>query len=604
MRDTFKKVVLLLGVGSRNRWVGLILLAILVSVLEAAAALIIYVLLAILTAPGTDVVVPVIGSLQEKLPQLLEPQGLLTAVSIAAVFFAARGVIYLVQSYLQNRLAYGTGSELARRLVRGYLAESYANHVSRNSAERIRNAHESTLGLAAYVLLPGIALAAEAFVTLALAVVLFLTSPLVAGGAFLFLAILVLLLLRLGQPRLLAMGRLVQDYTTISLNSLQQTLIGFRDIRVLGKEEFFEEEFASTRQRLARAYSVRGLLIDLPRVALETSVLFMVFGFIAFQILSDQPLAESTTLLGLFGYVAFRILPSVNRVVNNLQSLKFAAPLIDQLYGDAVSAEAVASAPSEADSFGPFESIEFRNVSFRYPGADADALSDVSFSIIRGQSIGIVGRTGSGKSTLLDLMLGLLEPTRGSITVNAKNLSGWSRAWHRKLGFVPQTIFILDDTIKRNIALGRNDSDIDERLVEEAARIAQLDDVLQCAPHGLDTPVGERGVKLSGGQRQRLALARALYRSPEVLLFDEGTSALDSQTELAFLGSLAMVNDDLTLVNVAHRVSTIRGCDVVILLTNGRIEAAGTYASLLEESQTFRALTQEGPGAPAPGPAA
>lgn len=592
-RATLKRCVFLLGPGTKRKWLSLIALAMFVSAIEAVSAVLVFVLLALLVAPSSEVSVPVFGDLNDSFPALSEPGGLLPVIFIATAFFSLRGGIYLLQSYLQNRLAYETGSSLARRLVRGYLGMPYSVFIRRNSAELIRNAHESTLALAAQVLLPGIALTGELFVSLALCAVLLAASPLVAGGALLFLGVLVLILLKSVQPRLLRMGRSVQELTISSLHSLQQTLMGFRDIRVLGKEKFFEEHFVQTRSRLADRYAVRGLLVDIPRIALETSVLFVVLGFIGIQVIRDQSVGESTTILGLFGYVAFRILPSVNRIVNTLQSLKFAAPLIDFLYEDARAADAIPPATSPATAWAPFDSLEMRNVSYRYPAAEENALADLSFQLRSGQWVGIVGKTGSGKSTLLDLVLGLLEPTSGEIFINGTPLLGSQRDWQHRVGFVPQTVFMLDDTIRQNVALGLNTNDIDDASVWEALEIAQLRDVVERSPQGLDTMIGERGVKFSGGQRQRLAIARAMYRRPEVLVFDEGTSALDSKTEAEVMTALSSRRAGLTMVTVAHRISTIRDCDLLILLVDGELGASGTYRDLLNESEQFREIARE-----------
>lgn len=599
IRATLRKSLFLLGPTSKKRWIALVLLAIFVSFLEAAAAVLVLVLLALIASPDAEVNLPLLGDLHEVAPQIYQPDGLVYAAAFAALFFVFRGGVYLLQSFLQNRFAYDASAALARRLVGGYLSMSYPAYVARNSAELIRNAHESTLALAAQALLPGIVLAAELFVTVTLCALLILMAPVAAGGALLFLGSLVLLLLRSVQPRLLKMGRHVQALTTSSLHSLQQTLVGFRDIRVLGRERFFENDFAGTRQQLATNYAFRGVLIDTPRVALETSVLLVVLFFIAIQVSQGRPVGESTTVLGLFGYVAFRILPSVNRVMNNLQSLKFASPLIDHLYEDVLAADlAPREVPKAADSEPApehFRVLELKNVTYRYPQTDRDAVTEVGLKVERGQTIGLVGRTGSGKSTVLDLMLGLLPPTSGTVCVNDHPLPEWPRAWHRSIGFVPQTIFLLDDTIRRNVALGIEPEHIDDDLVNEALEIAQLSDLIADIPLGLETMVGERGVKLSGGQRQRLAIARAMYRRPQVLVFDEGTSALDSQTESELIRALTRLRGELTLITVAHRLSTVEACDLVVLLSEGRVSATGTYDQLLKQSAEFQALARHDP---------
>ena len=590
--STFGKCLVLLGPGTRGKWLGLIILAIFVSVLEAITAVLVFVLLAVVMSPDSEIVVPVLGDLKEQFPSLTQTRGLLIAAAFIAAFFLFRAAIYFLQSYLQNRLAYRTGALLSKRLIHGYLAMPYLRFTSRNSAELIRNAHESSMALASWVLFPGIVLAAEAFVIVALCIILLLTSPWVALGAFAFLGSLVLVLLRIVQPRLHAFGLAVQEHTSASLKSIQQTLHGLRDIRLQGKEDFFEDDFGRTREQLARAYSFRGVLIDIPRISLETSVLLIVILFVVMQVTRSNQIGDDLTALGMFGYTALRVLPSVNRIVNNLQSLRFSVPLIDLLHQDVIEAEALEGKPKDKQTLEMFQSLELRNVTFRYPESPSDAVQQITLTIDRGETIGVVGQTGSGKSTLLDLIVGLLDPSEGGIYVNGKPLPEVRRAWLEELAVVSQAIFLLDDSIRNNVALGIPEEDIDNDLIAKAIETAQLTEFISTLPHGHETVVGERGVKLSGGQRQRIAIARAVYRQPSVLVLDEGTSALDSNTEARVLSSLSRLRDNMTLINVAHRMSTIRSCDRLVLITDGRIADIGSFDELVARNEEFESLTR------------
>ena len=595
---TFRRCLVLLEPGSGRKWIGLVVLAIFVSALEAVAALLVLMLLGLSMTPGSAIQLPLIGDVSDIMPDTGDSSTILTVAAIVGAFFTARAGIYLFQSYLQNRLAYGAGALLARRLLRGYLAMPYGDYVGRNSADLIRNAHESTILLASTVLFPGIALAAEVCVTFVLCLVLVFSSPVAALLAFVILGVLVGGVLRFVQPRLLTLGEQVQDRTTESLKSIQQSLVGLRDIRVTGRESFFEESFGGIRQRLAYAYAMRGTLMDVPRVALETGVLLLLLLFLATQVVRGVPLSESVTILALFGYTAFRILPSVNRIVNNLQNLRFGSSLIDFLHADAVAANEVRQ---EGDPEEPcvFQSaIELRDVSYRYPGAARDSVTDVTLTIRRGQSVGIVGRTGSGKSTLLDLILGLLEPTTGEVRIDGQPLRGRERSWQTCLGVVPQVIFLLDDTIRNNIALGRTEDDVDDDRVLHAVKVAQLESFVASLPDGLETVIGERGVKLSGGQRQRLAIARATYHHPQVLLLDEGTSELDGKTEAEVIRALGSSSEDLTLIAVAHRLTTIRNCSLVVTMSDGRVSSLGTYEDLVEQDLPAETLGLDTKGEP------
>lgn len=594
-----RKIIALVGLETRRRWVALVLLAAITSIVEVIAALLIFTLLGLLAGPDTGVVLPLIGDLRARFPALAEPQGLMTAAAVIGTFFVIRGGVYLTQSYLQNRAAYGTSALLAKRLLEGYLRMPYEAYLSRNSAELIRNAHESTIFLAAWVLFPAILLASEAVVILTLAVVLIVSAPLVALATFFFFLAVVLALLKVVQPRLHRLGQSLQRLSTASLKALQQTLQGLREIRLLGREAFFEQDFARTRKDLALTYASHGLLRDVPRVTLETSVLIALLVFIALQAYSGDTLGENATLLGMFGYAAFRVLPSTNRIVNALQSLKFAGPLVDALYEDVklIPATFVAS-PMRPTTPVHLDSLELRGVSYRYPGMDTDALAGIEQRIVRGEWVAFVGETGSGKSTLLDLILGLVEPTQGTVYINGVPLDKSKRAWQASIGLVPQNVFLLDDTIRGNIGLGQDVESIDDQALSSAVEAAVLEDFLATLPDGLETVVGERGVRLSGGQRQRIAIARALYRRPQVLVLDEGTAALDPNTEAQLMSNLGRWKN-LTLINVAHRITMIEKCDRVVMLSNGEVKASGRYEELLNQNPAFHSLmqsTQRQPG--------
>jgi ATP-binding cassette subfamily C protein len=233
-------------------------------------------------------------------------------------------------------------------------------------------------------------------------------------------------------------------------------------------------------------------------------------------------------------------------------------------------------------------------VSYAYDAGGASVLDDVSLAIRRGESIGIVGHTGAGKSTLVDLLLGLLQPTAGRISVDGRDRRQHARWWQRQIGYVPQAFFVTDDTLRRNIAFGIPDAEIDERRVQRAARVAQLEEVVAGLPQGLDTFVGERGIRLSGGQRQRVVIARALYHEPQVLVFDEATSALDNQTEREIARAIEALHGAITLIVIAHRLSTVRGCDRLIFLDQGRVAGVGSYEELMAGDARFRAVAAEG----------
>ena len=339
---------------------------------------------------------------------------------------------------------------------------------------------------------------------------------------------------------------------------------------------------------MARARYLQAAAKEAPRVVLETCLVLFILGFLGVSLLLQGGALAALPTLGLFGYAAVRLQPSLNDVLVALNSLKFAGAGIDALYDDL---ELVSAAPArdEVVQARPLRhSLVLEGVSARYPAAHRDALTDVDLTVRAGEFIGVVGATGGGKSTLVDLMLGLMEPAAGQVLVDGVDIAAGAAGWQASLGVVHQQIFLADDTLRHNVALGVEADTIDEDLVVEAVRLAQLTEFVTDLPEGLNTVVGERGVKLSGGQRQRLAIARALYRRPSVIFFDEGTSALDRETETQLMAGLSALRGERTIIAVAHRLSTVRDCDRVVLVEDGRVRDVAPFEELAARHARLR----------------
>jgi ATP-binding cassette subfamily C protein len=385
-----------------------------------------------------------------------------------------------------------------------------------------------------------------------------------------------------------------------AVSTLQQSLHGFRDIAILDRREYFAEEYERVREEIGRTRYLRQLLGDVPRVALETGLVLFVALLVAGWAVAGPRPEDSFAVLGMFAYAALRVLPSVSRVVLQLNELRFGSASAATVHKDLIATESAAASVPRVHRGEPLEpvplrrSIRLEQVSYRYPGADRNAVDGVDVEIGTGESIGIVGPTGGGKSTLIDLVLGLLSPDSGRVLVDDSDIHTQLDGWQRNLGVVPQAVYLLDSTLRRNIALGVADDAIDDARVQEAIRLAQLEPFVAALPKGLDTAVGERGVRLSGGERQRVAIARALYRRPAVIVFDEGTSALDNETESELLRALASLRRGRTLLIVAHRLTTVRDCDRILVVDGGRIIDQGTFDGLIDRSPAFRRLAAAG----------
>lgn len=594
MAATIRQAIHLIGRQNLSRWLALVLIAIVASGFELVGAVLVFLLLTLVVDPTDDIELPIIGNVRE-LAGNVDDQALLLWIVIGmAVFFGARALVHIGKTYAQNRIAHNFGARLSGRLAGGYLSMPYSAHLRRNSSELIRNSYHSVSQLVVQVFLPLINIMAESLLVLAMLALLMIVAPIATLLAVFVIGTAATILLTLVQPRLKRLGRSVHKTEEETLGILQQSLHGIRDVKVLAKERVFARRYQRGRLRVARGRYLYSTASILPRDVMETALMGFILGFFSFAILTGQGQA-TLSVLGMFAYAGFRLQPSLQKIVAGLNNLKFASAPLDDLHRDLQMIEAL---PREATDL---QSLEFKdewrakNLVFQYEGATTPALQGIDLAIRPGQVVGVCGPTGGGKTTLVDVLCGLLEPTQGAVTVDGKDLRGHARAWHKRLGIVPQMVFLIDDSLRANIALGVSAEEVDETALREAVHLAQLDDFVDSLPDGLDTKVGERGVRVSGGQRQRVAIARALYRRPEVLVFDEGTSALDNRTEAVLMRALERLRGDHTILLVAHRLTTVQNCDQVAFIEDGHIAGLGTFAELTGSNERFRRLAATDP---------
>jgi ABC-type multidrug transport system fused ATPase/permease subunit len=288
--------------------------------------------------------------------------------------------------------------------------------------------------------------------------------------------------------------------------------------------------------------------------------------------------------VGLFAATSFKVLPSINKLVSSKQTLKVSRSTIETIHYDLELTIPVS--PTRSNEHFQFENVDVKNLDFKYEQSENMVLSNINLKIVSGEAVGFVGQSGSGKSTLIDIMLGLLGPQSGSVLINGQSIEDVKQSWQKQIGYIPQAIFLMDESLRRNIAIGIADNEIDEAAIREALKSAQLEDFVASLPEGLDTVVGERGVRLSGGQRQRIGIARALYHRPSVLVLDEATSSLDTETEHGVMQAVQALQGDKTVIIVAHRLSTVEYCDRLYRLDAGRIVDEGTFDEVMNRSQS------------------
>jgi ATP-binding cassette, subfamily B, bacterial PglK len=586
---TVKQALHLIGRENRWRWILLIGVALIASGFEVLGAALVYVLLGLVADPSGEASLPIVGDVRE-LFDVEQTTLLLGLAAVMAAFFLTRAVVHVGEIYLQNRVAHNAGARLATKLVRGYLAMPYAFHLSRTSADLIRNSHQAVKELVGQVFVPVIRVAAETILVLGMLVLLVVLAPAATAVAVLVIGGAAVVMLLVIQPRLKRIGRRAHGLQRETLGTLQQSLHGIRDVKVLGRESAFSRRYERARFGLARVSYLKATATDLPKTVMELALLGFILLVFAGSILVDGGAGRTLSVLGLFAYAGLRLQPSLQRIIAGLNNLKYASAPMEDLDRDLRLVEGLEPSPPTESAL-PFKrALRLEKVSFRYETAHRDALSQIDLAVAPGEVVGICGPTGGGKTTLVDILTGLLVPTSGRLTVDGEDLRGRAREWQRNLGVVPQMVFLSDETLRENIALGMPGREIDEDAVKEAVELAQLKSFVDSLPQGLDTVVGERGVRISGGQRQRVAIARALYRRPEVLIFDEGTSALDNTTERELMSALWRLRGTRTILLIAHRLSTVKSADRIVFVQGGEITGEGSYDELLDTNAGFREL--------------
>ncbi|BDZ54892.1 ABC transporter ATP-binding protein [Agromyces marinus] len=482
-----------------------------------------------------------------------------------------------------------SAAELARR----YALAPYADHRSRRISEIYRNINDAT-GQAAAVLLNVVSLVSDIVVLLGIVVVLLLTSVTVTIFAVVLFGVLVFgvqMLLRRRQYRL---GEEVAAAGLEAWQFLLPGLDGFREARLTSSANAFIDGFRAARLRRARAARVMGILSDAPRYLLEIGFVVAILGISIILFTTGTP-AEALTVLGVFAAASLRALPGLNRIGAGLATIRtgragldIISKAVDELAAGGVHDER----PRSTERFSG--DIVLRDLGFHYPDTDEHVLQGISLELRENRTTAFVGSSGAGKSTLLDIVLGLLQPTEGEVLVGGRSIAADPASWYAELGVVPQDVFLLNSTLTTNIAFGVPAEDIELDRVHEVIRMAQLEALVADLPEGLETVVGERGVRLSGGQRQRIGLARALYRRPRVLVLDEATSALDNVTEHEIAQTLGALQGSLTILIVAHRLSTVRHADTLVFLKGGRVDAEGTFDDVRATNADFARLVELG----------
>ena len=498
------------------------------------------------------------------------------------VLSALIAVIYLVKniylSFLQNTIlsfSYTTRMNLATRLLTTYMNEPYTFHLSKNIAEMQRCLQSDTSQFMSLIN-SCLQLTVEMVTCLALAAYLFHTSHSITVVIGVLLLLCIGLFFMISKKVSSRLGRQNERYNAKLFQWINQSLGGIKEWKILQREEYFIDSYKTNYKKLIWGARVNELISALPKYIVETvAMVGLVFAIIIKLLFGHGALETFIPQIAVFAVAAFRLLPSVGRVNAYINSIMYNKASLDMIYDDLkeIDSEPVQEAEwqGEKENWIFNKGVIVEHVTYHYPDSDVEVLHDISMEIPKGKTVALIGPSGAGKTTLADIILGLLPPTSGVVRMDRHNIYENLRSWREKLGYIPQTIYLSDDTIRNNIAFGIYQEQIDDNAIWKALEKAQLREFVQGLENGLDTYVGDRGVRLSGGQRQRIGIARALYHDPEILVLDEATSALDSSTEQAVMESIESLQGLKTMIIIVHRLTTIKNADLVYEVSGGNV---------------------------------
>lgn len=494
---------------------------------------------------------------------------------------------------------------ISKRLLAGYIHQPYEFFLANNSATLANNILQEVNQVVNGIIVPGLQAVAKLIAAVAVLVLLVAIDPILAALTGTLLGGTYLVIFLFTRRYLTRIGRERVQANHARHQTVNEALGGIKELKLLGRQSAMLNRFHKPSLAFALSQSRSRVIGAVPRYALEAVAFGSIIAIVLVQLAAGTRVNEVVPVLGLYAFAGYRLLPALQQVFTAATQIRYSSGALDEvhrLFQTAVESEMDSTQPvptlPEPVPISFERSVVLDGVSFNYSGSDVPVLHDVSLKIDAKSSVAFVGPTGAGKTTIVDILLGLLEPDSGEILVDGHPITIQDLPkWQRLIGYVPQQIFLTDDTITRNIALGVQDAEIDMGEVQRAARMAQIDDYVAGLADGYDTLVGEQGLRLSGGQRQRLGIARALYHDPEILVLDEATSALDGSTEQAVFDAITGLAGKKTVVMIAHRLSTVRACDNIFLLSQGRLEAEGDFDKLLASSKTFQRLAQVTSGA-------
>lgn len=493
---------------------------------------------------------------------------ILLAIVLSLVFVVKNVYLYFLY-YVQYQFIYNGQFNTSRNLFKDYVRRPYEFYLDASTPVVMRHIMSDVNG-SYNLLLTFLQLFTELFIFVALLALALIISPMMTLVMCVVLGTILLANKKLLGPILRRFGHEVQVNSALTTKWIMQAVNGMKETKVLNKEKYFVEQYEKSADKLNNIQKKQNSMQNIPRLLIETVCMCGILSIVAVFLAQGNDITEMLKQVGMLAAVAIKLMPSANKLSTYINNIAYYEPSLSAVEDIIIHSHERGGETEVSSAWeGKLQPMDFQkevrleNITYRYPNTEVDILKDASVTIPIGKSVGFIGPSGAGKSTTVDILLGLLYPVQGRVTVDGKDIRTNLPGWYAKIGYVPQMIFMLDDTIRNNVAYGVEETEIDDTQVWYALKEAQMDEFVRGLPEGLNTSIGERGVRISGGQRQRLGIARALYTEPDIMIFDEATSALDNDTESAIMEAIERLHGKKTLVIIAHRLTTIEKCDAV-----------------------------------------
>ncbi len=575
MKQILKKLNVLLDKKQKRTMGGLMVLMIIGAALQTAGVGMLVQVVTVVMDPAAPEKSSLVGWVYDSLG--FQDYGSFSVAVMAALIlvFAVKNLFLFIQQKLTFAFVYANQFRTSERMMCNYLRRGYEYYLSADTAVVQRNITSDVNNMYALILAL-LQLMSDGVVSLFIVCYCLSKSGMMTILLAVVLVALMAVIKKVLKPIMYKAGKDNQDYYSGLFKWISQTVQGIKEVKVAGKEQYFVREYHKCGKGYVDAVQKYSLYNNIPKLLIETACVAVMMGYMIFLTLAGRSTGDMLEILSILAAAAFVLLPCVNRINNQINSMAYFEPffmgvsdnLQDEITGEKVD---MSFAAEDEEKLPVRECIELKGITYAYPNTDKLIFDHADMTIPIGSSVGIVGTSGAGKSTIVDILLGLLEVREGSIHADGVDVRTNYRRWLKNIGYIPQMIFMLDDTIRKNVAFGVPEDKIDEERLWEVLKEAQLDEFVKSLPEGVDTGIGERGIRLSGGQRQRIGIARALYHDPEVLVLDEATSALDNDTEKAIMEAINRLHGRKTLIIIAHRLQTIEQCDMVYRVEDGRI---------------------------------